>query len=409
MEARVIRAIGRMSGYTGWAALVLLVLWSGEGSAGFAEETREAVDVRPLGSPNAFLLAAGASPGDGDGLQQDMRVAEQAVREAESAAAPENSGTRPQVDSAAGILVAQFISVTPGVCIQEVPPSVICPEDLLLGGEPAVAQPSPAPPPVVAEIKPSQAEGPGDLFRGPDAAQERDEPYDPFAKAEGTAEQIEEYDPWEPFNQAMFTFNRKLDEYVVKPVATVYDKVIPDPLEFGIRNAFHNVRFAPRFFNNLFQGKFKGAGIEAGSFLINSTIGVGGLFEPAKKVFGLETPDEDTGQTLGTYGAKPGPYLVLPFLGSFTLRDGIGFIGDLALDPFNWLVMPAIKLDGAPKLITKDDTILFGQLGMRAGYIVNERSINIETTFEGVEESVVDLYGAVRNAYLQKRLKAIKQ
>jgi len=408
MEARVIRAIRRTNGYTGWAVLVLLVLWRGDCLAGFAEETSGATAVRTWGStfsPSGLLLPAGASPSDGNEVRQNVRANEQAVREAESTAAPESAGARPQVDSVPGIVVAQFVSVTPGVCIQEVPPSVICPEDFLLGVEPAAAQP----PSVVAEVKPSQAEGPGDLFRGPDAAQERDEPYDPFAKAEGTAGQIEEYDPWEPFNQAMFTFNRKLDEYVVKPVATVYDKVIPDPLEFGIRNLFHNIRFAPRFFNNLAQGKFKGAGIEAGSFLINTTIGVGGLFEPAKKMFGLETPDEDTGQTLGVYGAKPGPYLVLPFLGSFTLRDGIGFIGDLALDPFNWLVMPAIKLDGAPKLITKDDTILFGQLGMRAGYIVNERSINIETTFEGVEESVVDLYGAVRNAYLQKRMKAIKQ
>ena len=404
----MIRAIRRTNGYTGWAVLVLLVLWRGDCLAGFAEETSGATAVRTWGStssPSALLLPAGVSPGDGDGPQQDVRVAEQAVREAESAVAPESSGTRPQVDSAAGIVVAQFISVTPGVCIQEVPPSVICPEDLLLGGEPAAAQPSP----VVAEIKPSQAEGPGDLSRDPDAAQERDEPYDPFAKAEGTEGQIEEYDPWEPFNQAMFTFNRKLDEYVVKPVATVYDKVIPDPLEFGIRNAFHNVRFAPRFFNNLFQGKFKGAGIEVGSFLINSTIGVGGLFEPAKKVFGLETPDEDTGQTLGAYGTKPGPYIVVPILGSFTARDLGGFVVDLALDPFNWLVMPFTNINGAPQLITNEDTVLFAQLGSRAGYMVNERSLNIETTFEGVEESVVDLYGAVRNAYLQKRLKAIKQ
>ncbi len=236
-----------------------------------------------------------------------------------------------------------------------------------------------------------------------------EEPYDPFQKEEGMAGEIEEYDPWEPFNQAMFTFNRKLDEYVVKPVATVYDKVMPDPLEFGIRNMFHNIRFVPRFVNNLAQGKFKGAAIEVGSFLVNSSFGLGGLLPFAKEVFEWDIPDEDTGQTLGVYGAKPGPYLVIPFLGSFTLRDGLGFIGDLALDPFNWLVMPAIKLDGAPRLVTKDDTILFGQLGVQAGYMVNERSLNIETTFEGVEEATVDLYGAVRNAYLQKRAKAIKQ
>jgi len=196
---------------------------------------------------------------------------------------------------------------------------------------------------------------------------------------------------------------------MAQAVATVYDKVLPDTAELAIRNLFHNVRFTPRLINNLAQGKFKGAGIEAASFLINTTLGFGGLWDFAKDVCGWQTPDEDTGQTLGAYGAKPGPYLVIPILGSFTLRDGIGFIGDLALDPFNWLVMPAIKLDGAPKLITKEDTILFGQIGVRAGYMVNERAINIETTFEGVEETVVDLYGAVRNAYLQKRARAIRE
>ncbi|MDE3117491.1 MAG: VacJ family lipoprotein [Nitrospirota bacterium] len=263
--------------------------------------------------------------------------------------------------------------------------------------------PSDVPP---APLQVSQAGYQKDLEAEKEAEKEL---YDPFAKAEGTAEALEEYDPLEPFNVAMFQFNRKLDEWVVKPVATVYDKVLPDTAELAIRNLFHNVRFTQRLINNLAQGKFKGAGIEAASFVVNTTLGFGGFWDFAKDVCGWQTSDEDTGQTLGTYGVKPGPYLVLPFLGSFTIRDGIGFIGDLALDPFNWLVMPAIKLDGAPKLITKDDTILFGQIGIRVGYMVNERAINIETTFEGVEETVVDLYGAVRNAYLQKRARAIRE
>jgi phospholipid-binding lipoprotein MlaA len=237
----------------------------------------------------------------------------------------------------------------------------------------------------------------------------KEENYDPFATAEEKAGPIDEYDPWEPFNVKMFQFNRKLDEWVLRPVAKVYDKVVPDPLERGISNAFHNIRTVPRILSNLFQGKFKGAGIETSRFLLNSTFGVAGFMDFAGENFDLVTPDEDFGQTLGVYGTKPGPYLVIPILGSFTVRDGTGYIVDLFLDPFNLLLFPFFNVQGWPQVVTNEDTVTFAQLGIRAGYIVNERSLNIDTTFEGVEESVVDLYGAVRNAYLQKRAKAIRE
>jgi phospholipid-binding lipoprotein MlaA len=255
-------------------------------------------------------------------------------------------------------------------------------------------------------VKPSETEGPGDILRDPESA--KDENYDPFAKPGETLE-VEEYDPLEPFNRAVFTFNRKLDEYVLRPVAKVYEKVVPDGLEEGFSNAFRNIRFVPRFFNNVFQGKFKGAGIEASRFVVNSSLGLAGFLDFAKEVFHLETPPEDTGQTLGVYGVKPGPYLILPFLGSFTIRDGIGFVGDLALDPFNWLLFPIVVVDGWPQVVTNEDTILFAQLGIRAGYMVNERALNIDVTFEDLEKSTVDLYAAVRNAYLQKRAQLIHE
>lgn len=237
----------------------------------------------------------------------------------------------------------------------------------------------------------------------------KEENYDPFASAEEKAGPIEEYDPWEPFNVKMFQFNRKLDEWVLRPVAKVYDKVVPDPLERGISNAFHNIRTVPRILNNLFQGKFKGAGIETSRLLLNSTFGVAGFMDFAGENFDLVTPDEDFGQTLGVYGTKPGPYLVVPILGSFTVRDGTGYIVDLFLDPFNLLLFPFFNVQGWPQVVTNEDTVTFAQIGIRGGYMVNERSLNIDTTFEGVEESVVDLYGAVRNAYLQKRAKAIRE
>jgi len=173
-------------------------------------------------------------------------------------------------------------------------------------------------------------------------------------------------------------------------VAEVYDKIMPDELERGISRGFYNLGVVHRTVNSLLQGKFKRAGIEVTRFLLNSTFGIGGMLDFAKEVFDLETSPEDSGQTLGFYGAGPGPYLQLPFLQPLTIRDGIGYLMDLAMNPMNW-ILPF--------------TTLFP---MNVGNILNERSINLET-FQGVEEATVDLYGAVRNAYLQKRAQAIRK
>ncbi len=120
---------------------------------------------------------------------------------------------------------------------------------------------------------------------------------DPFARPEESA--TDDYDPWESFNISMFEFNRKVDKYALKPVAEAYDFILPDAVQVGVGNFFHNIRFVPRLLNNLFQAKAKGAGIELGRFLINTTVGVAGFFDPAKHWWHLETPDEDSGQTLG--------------------------------------------------------------------------------------------------------------
>jgi phospholipid-binding lipoprotein MlaA len=235
----------------------------------------------------------------------------------------------------------------------------------------------------------------------------QDELLDPFAKADEGAG--EEYDPWEPVNANIFEFNLKVDRYVLKPVAKGYDFILPDIVQVGISNIFSNLRFAPRFLNNVFQGKVKGAGIEAGRFLINSTVGVAGFFDLATKV-DLVTPEEDFGQTLGFYGVKPGPYLVLPLLPPFTVRDFVGYVGDVFLNPINWLVVPIIEVDGVPSVIAHKNrmTTSIIQFGSRVGEIVNERSRNLQK-FQGVEEATLDLYTAVRNAYLQKRGQAVRE
>ena len=197
-------------------------------------------------------------------------------------------------------------------------------------------------------------------------------------------------DPWEPFNDSNFRFNRQLDRFVLKPVATGYDAVLPDPVQRSIRNALDNLAVVRRLVNNLLQLKLGGAVREVARFTINSTFGFAGLFDMAKDGFGIEQSDEDTGQTLGVYGVGPGPYLVLPFLPVMTVRDGIGLAADGAMNPLNYFIP-------------------FGATaGIYGTDVVNERSLNLEK-FERVEETVVDLYSAVRNAYLQRREAAIKE
>jgi len=243
--------------------------------------------------------------------------------------------------------------------------------------------------------------------QGTDVGGSPDEPFDPFAKADESVG--EEYDPWESFNSTMFEFNRKLDRYALKPFAQGYDFIVPDFVQVGISNMFYNLRFVPRFLNNVFQGKVKGASIEVGRFLLNSTVGYAGFLDLAKEI-DLVTPEEDFGQTLGFYGVKSGPYLVLPLMHPFTVRDVFGYVTDIFLNPINWLVVPIISIDEIPSLIDQKNTwtITFVQMGTRAGDIINERSRNLEK-YQGVEEATFDLYTAVRNAYLQSRARAIRE
>ena len=198
----------------------------------------------------------------------------------------------------------------------------------------------------------------------------------------------EDYDPWEPFNEKMFAFNRQLDRFVMKPVATGWDAVVPNPVQRGLGNMFDNAGMPRRFVNNLLQGQLEGAGRELGRLLLNSTIGLAGFFDVAKEI-GLEPSDKDTGQTLGVWGVGPGPYLILPFLPPMTVRDGIGMGVDVLLNPVTYFA-PFAAL-----------------LGIKGADTLNSRSLHLEV-FEDVEEGTVDMYGAVRNAYLQRRANAIR-
>ncbi len=196
------------------------------------------------------------------------------------------------------------------------------------------------------------------------------------------------YDPAESFNYRVFEFNSGFDESVLKPVAQGYAAVVPAPLQTSIRNAVDNLGVVRKVVNNILQGKPVGAGRETARFLINTTLGIAGLFDVADKM-GLAPSDQDMGITLGLYGASHGAYLVLPLLPVTTVRDGLGTVADSLMDPLAWL------------------TPFYVPLSIRVADTVNSRARNMDA-FEELERSI-DPYGALRNAYLQVRQKKLEQ
>ena len=209
------------------------------------------------------------------------------------------------------------------------------------------------------------------------------------AQAAPAPEAEADLDPWEGFNEPMFRFNKRLDEVVLKPIATAWDRALPDSFQRGLHNALDNLAVVRRVVNNLLQGKPERAGRELARFTINSTIGYVGFLDVAKDYFGIQQADEDFGQTLAVWGAKSGPYLVLP-LTITTPRDVTGRVIDGLMFPGTWALPWG------------------GTFGLWAVDGLNERSLNLDR-YERVEESVVDLYSAVRNAYFQRRAAAIRE
>ena len=201
-------------------------------------------------------------------------------------------------------------------------------------------------------------------------------------------------DPLEWFNQPMFQFNLKLDEYVLRPVATGYAKIVTPPGRRRVDNFFKNLMVVQRFANNLFQGKFPKAGQAVGRFFINTAIGGVGLFDVADDWLGWKDSEEDFGQTLAFYGVSSGPYLVLPFWGPSTIRDTAGLAADAAMNPMNYLL-------STTEALAVNSGLLIGQA-------VNTRSLNLDL-FEDVDRYSVDLYGAVQDGYLQRREKQIEE
>lgn len=196
------------------------------------------------------------------------------------------------------------------------------------------------------------------------------------------------YDPLEPVNRRIFAFNEAFDAVLVEPLSEAYEFLVPSSARRAIRRAFVNINSPPIFVNDLLQLRFADAGKTLGRFALNSTLGMGGLFD-AGKAAGWEHHQSDFGQTLAVYGAGSGPYLVLPVLGPSTVRDGFGQIVDVMFQPLTYLG----GLSAAQQLfnITR---------GTATGFTLR---VAQGEALEALEASSVDFYAALRSAYLQNR------
>jgi len=202
-------------------------------------------------------------------------------------------------------------------------------------------------------------------------------------------DRLAQKDPLEKFNRAMWGVNMTADKVLMKPVTQVYRAVTPKPARQGVHNFFSNVTEPWSFVNNLLQGHPKRAGHNLKRFLVNTTIGIGGLFDHATKM-GIEPAPEDLGQTMAVWGMNAGPYLVLPLLGPSTLRDGIGSGVSAYADPVGIAINHA-------------DINVWYKRGYRAAGIVDARSELIESGGDAFLKSSLDPYAAARSAYLQRR------
>jgi phospholipid-binding lipoprotein MlaA len=190
-------------------------------------------------------------------------------------------------------------------------------------------------------------------------------------------------DPWEGFNRGVYRFNEVVDENVAKPVATAYRDALPAGVRERVRNFFANIDDVFIGVNNALQGKFPEALDDFGRVVFNSTFGLLGIHDVASDM-GIEKHNEDFGQTFGWWGAGPGPYLVLPFWGSSTVRDGAGFVADSYADPL-FAVRP---------IDVRNSLALLRVTGLRADLLDASRIL---------EQAALDKYVFQRDAYLQRR------
>jgi phospholipid-binding lipoprotein MlaA len=189
-------------------------------------------------------------------------------------------------------------------------------------------------------------------------------------------------DPWESWNRGVYKFNDKLDRAIAKPVTKAYVRVVPRPIRTGVTNFFENLNTTTVMVNDALQGKFLAAANDLGRFLLNSTVGLAGILDPATPA-GLDRNDEDFGQTLGHWGVHPGPFVELPVLGPSDVRDTAGKVVDTYTNP---------------KQYVKNTTVTYG---LYLPYLVDKRAALLP--LDETLKRVYDPYAFIRDAYLQRR------
>ncbi len=208
---------------------------------------------------------------------------------------------------------------------------------------------------------------------------------------EVSQEEINKNDPWEGWNRGVYSFNDTIDKAILKPLAKGYDWITPEPVDQGVSNFFSNMNDIGVTINDFLQFKLAQGGMDASRFLVNTTVGVVGIFDVAKMI-DLPKHNEDFGQTLGYWGVPKGNYLVLPFVGSSSPREAVGLVGDALFNPLTYTFVAS----GAA-------VVSAAATGAKAVDVTDTRS-DLMTTEKIVDEaSGEDRYTFIKNSYEQRR------
>jgi phospholipid-binding lipoprotein MlaA len=229
---------------------------------------------------------------------------------------------------------------------------------------------------------------------GPDPVSDADlSAYDPLLDEEFDVDLEERavHDPFEGFNRGVFAVNETLDDFAFDPITDAYQTVVPEPLRVAIFRFFLNLESPVVMTNQLLQLRLGTATLTFGRFVVNTTAGIGGIFDAAGRGAGWERIDADFGQTLARYGCPSGPYLIVPVLGPSTARDFAGDIIDRMMDPLTYLLGPLQW---------------WIPLGVSQGLSVREANIE---ALNALEASSVDFYSALRSAYVQSRAAHVRE
>lgn len=195
------------------------------------------------------------------------------------------------------------------------------------------------------------------------------------------------YDPWESYNRTVFSFNQGVDYILLDPITEVYRFVMPSAFRTAISNFLNHIKSPVYLANELLQGDLDGAGLVTKRFVLNSFTGFGGIVDTASWE-GMTYEPEDFGQTLAVWGVGSGPYVVMPFFGPSTMRDSVGLVADMAMDPINWY---AWENDG-----TDIDTI-------RLGATILTTKDELLDLQRDLKTNSLDYYAATRSVWLQRR------